>query len=405
MVAEGRFIVSFFSCARNVPILKNPRAMNIDPNCQPQTISLPEWMNTTEPTDSHDKPARDGSAHRVLVFNSVVRECLRETKAAPGENMPSSAAQLHTTHLQYGKLALAVLQHRQQMRQTFQRQLLEGRRDNYPQGLHSPRAEVVGVLISPYWLGDFTVREIDLYSLLMQGSAPSAWTAQSANTQDAPALNLGWLLRAELELQQQLPAIVQKGGRDAHVAFSIPDHNGSHPIPFVVSLDDKGQAITSIFEDRGNKHIRLGGLSAGEVALQYAALEMLRVPPMAQKVSRLKALADMGERAQHQAPRKNNGQHEIRPMLLNEYEARGLQRANTDTAVQEALIPLLDAQMLTYSAMLIRRRDNWIKGLSKPMSSDPGLEEWMLRHTKETDVHSPRWHSSAHPFLPGPEMT
>lgn len=376
--------------------------MNIDPNCQPKAISRPERMDTSEPTDPHDKPKRDASAHRVLLFNSVVRECLRAAKEATGENIPSSAAQLHTSHLQYGRLAIALLQHRQQMRQTYQRQLLEGRRDNYPQGLRSPRPELVGVLISPYWLGDFTVREIDLYSMLMQGSAHSEGSADTGKTQDTRAFNLGWLLRAELEVQKQLPAIEQKGYRDAHVAFAIPDSGGSHPILFIVSLDDKAQAITSIVEDNGKKHIKLGGLSAGDVALQYAVLEMLRVPHIAQKEERLQALAERRGKGQQQ-DLNQQGPSCIRPMLLSEYEAKGLQRATTDTAVQEALIPMLEAQMLTYSAMLIRRRDTWIKGLNKALPADLGLDEWMLRHSKEAEVRSPRWRSSAHPFEEGTE--
>ena len=319
---------------------------------------------------------RSSGASRSLLFTSLMRACLRQPKVPGADLLPPADHPLHQAHQLYGDLACALV-----------RQNLRQRSLDQPPGRHSRESSrTLGVLISPYWQADFSVREIDLHALVHTARAPGNQDTSSANP-------LAWVLKCELMLQLQLPVIRKKGYRDVHIAFSLSQTSGPQALTVVVSMDELGHSLATVVEGASRQRFQLGSISAAEVAMQCAFLHTMGIPPIVNREIRAQALQALHVQASEglQCARSE--------LVINEYGAHILQAANTDAQVHAAMARLQDAQMLSFATVLSQERDSVMQPLGDSPMTDVGLRRWVLRQLAQGRSDSPRWAFDRYPGL------
>jgi hypothetical protein len=346
---------------------------------------------------------KSSGVRRSVMFTSLMRACLREPRAQHGDHPPPEHHALHEAHRVYGDLACALVRLHLRTHTRARAKTQDGeqvlRDAPNPPAQASAQASapiLLGVLISPYWQGDYSVRELDLRALLSHAG-------NNPNTERTP---LAWALGCELVLQRQLPTIKKKGYRDTHLAFSLSQTSGQQALTVVLSMDDQGHSLCSVVEGDGRQRFMLGSLSAAEVALQCAVLHTMGLPPIINRDVRAQAMrAIQIEREQlEQAQRHGRGQEQgqqspLQPMLLAEYSAHTLARTQTDAQVFRAMDALQEAQMSAFAQILSTERDSVMQPLANESATDPGLRRWVLRQLDQGRVDSPRWRQSSFPQL------
>ncbi|NCT98707.1 MAG: hypothetical protein GXD23_15175 [Comamonadaceae bacterium] len=338
---------------------------------------------------------KSSGVRRSVMFTSLMRACLREPRAQHGDQSPPEHHALHEAHRLYGDLACALV--RLHLR-THTRALTEAHDgQQVPRDAPNPTVQasaplLLGVLISPYWHGDYSVREFDLRALL----------SHAGNNPSVERTPLAWALGCELMLQRQLPTIRKKGYRDTHLAFSLSQTSGRQALTVVLSMDDQGHSLCSVIEGDGQQRFMLGSLSAAEVALQCAVLHTMGLPPIINRGLRAQAMRaiQIEQQQLEQAQRQEQGRQSPRlPMLLAEYSAHTLARTQTDAQVFRAMEALQEAQMSTFAQVLSAERDSVMQPAANESATDPGLRRWVLRQLDQGRVDSPRWCHSSFPQL------
>lgn len=328
---------------------------------------------------------------RSVMFTSLMRACLREPRAQYGDQPAPQHHALHEAHRIYGDLACALV--RLHLRtHTRAREGAQALRDAQSPSAQASAPILLGVLISPYWQGDYSVRELDLRALLSHAG-------DNPRVERTP---LAWALGCELILQRQLPTIRKKGYRDTHLAFSLSQTSGQQALTVVLSMDDQGHSLCSVIEGDGRQRFMLGSLSAAEVALQCAVLHTMGLPPIINRDLRAQAMRAIQieqRQLEHTQQQVQGQQSPLLPMLLAEYSAHTLARTHTDAQVFRAMEALQEAQMSAFAQVLTTERDSVMQPPANESATDPGLRHWVLRQLDQGRVDSPRWRHSSFPQL------
>lgn len=332
--------------------------------------------------DSHSTKDESEIAQALI---TVMRSCtnseseLHILPTACGASHFKAKGLKHASAL-YSPLGIALSRRRRTMRLNFIQQCLEGA--IHTDGSLDPKTllkpEFTAVMITPYWLGDYCVKIINMDEVLKR-------------------FDIVRLLEHEIALQKTLPLIEAKGYRDVHIALPVLQGSAAElNLHVVISCNDRGEWLTTIHSN-GLWQQQFPGTKAAQAAAAFAHLcyarghqcvvdvrtEVHLQAVYATAIARTSPTKfEVIETAGRNTLSPLEGEHtdpmsELCTMLSAQYDSLTLQRSNTDPDVHKAMVGLFETQMVVYTGVMCSR-----VGTRSQPPSDPGLQVWMERQTR-----------------------